>query len=52
MLSHESTQVQELYYPALQALLKEHTGASRVHIFDHTQRRGTIRYGSWLSMVL
>ena len=36
-------QVEELYYPALEALLKQQTGASRVHVFDHTQRRGSVR---------
>ncbi|KAI0401930.1 methyltransferase [Xylaria palmicola] len=31
--------VQELYYPAVEAIVKAKTGASRVIIFDHTYRK-------------
>ena len=31
-------QVQALYWPAVERLIKEHTGASRVVNFDHTRR--------------
>ena len=33
-------QVQALYYPEVEQLIKRVAGATRVHIFDHTIRRG------------
>ena len=33
-------QVAERYYPLVEQLLLKATGATRVHIFDHTLRRG------------
>lgn len=35
-------QVSQRYYPLVEKLLLEATGASRVHIFDHTLRKGHI----------
>ncbi|MXY57700.1 MAG: methyltransferase [Gammaproteobacteria bacterium] len=32
--------VKRLYYPAMEKLAKECTGAARIHIFDHTVRHG------------
>ena len=32
-------QIRNLYYPEAERLLKQITGADRVHIFDHTLRR-------------
>jgi hypothetical protein len=34
--------IREVYYPEIEALLKRATGASKVLVFDHTQRFGTI----------
>ena len=31
-----------MYYPAVEKLLKEATGATRVLIFDHTKRNGHV----------
>lgn len=39
-------QIKLKYYPALEALLKKVAKASRVHIFDHTLRRGEVKYVS------
>lgn len=36
-------QVSARYYPLVHDLLKEVTGATRVHIFDNTVRNGHIR---------
>ncbi len=36
-------QIKSTYYLDVEKLLKKVTGASRVHIFDHTLRKGTIR---------
>ncbi len=33
-------QIKSVYYPEIEALIKEHTGASRVVVFDHTLRSG------------
>ncbi len=35
---HDPAEVEQTYYPELEALLKAETGASRVRIFDHTVR--------------
>ena len=35
--------MEALYFPALAAMLKERTGATRVHVFDYTPRRGTLQ---------
>ena len=35
----DDDEVRQVYYPEAEAFLKEHTGASRVFIFDHLQRR-------------
>ena len=36
-------QVEGQYYPLAAEMLKKETGASRVHIFDHTLRQGHVR---------
>lgn len=36
-------QIKTVYYPMMEKLLKKATGASRVYIFDHTLRKGTIK---------
>ena len=36
---YSNTQVERDYYPEIEALVKQTTGASRVIIFDHTRRR-------------
>ncbi len=36
-------QVKARYYPEVQELLKRTAGASRVHIFDHTIRKGSAK---------
>ncbi|MDX1465172.1 MAG: CmcJ/NvfI family oxidoreductase [Halomonas sp.] len=36
---YDDAQVERVYYPEIEALVKEATGASRVVIFDHTRRR-------------
>ncbi|MBT3989824.1 MAG: methyltransferase [Rhodospirillaceae bacterium] len=36
----DSEELQSVYYPEMEALVKKHTGASRVVIFDHTIRTG------------
>lgn len=35
---YDEAQIKEVYYPDCVELLKRHTGASEVHIFDHTLR--------------
>ena len=35
----DNDEVRRVYYPEAEAFIKEHTGASRVFIFDHLQRR-------------
>ena len=37
---YEPGQIASVYYPEIEALIKEHTGASRVVVFDHTLRSG------------
>ncbi|WP_297797522.1 CmcJ/NvfI family oxidoreductase [uncultured Marinobacter sp.] len=36
---YDNTSVEQEYYPEIEALVREATGASRVLIFDHTRRR-------------
>lgn len=36
---YDDDEVAQVYYPEAERLLKEATGATRVHIFDHTVRR-------------
>ena len=36
-------QVSAAYYTALESVIKQETGATRVHVFDHTIREGSIR---------
>lgn len=36
-------QIKSTYYSDIEKLLKKVTGATRIHIFDHTLRKGTIR---------
>ena len=36
--------MQKRYYPLVEALIKTATGATRVHVFDNTVRKGSIRY--------
>lgn len=36
---YDDEEVKRVYYPEAERLLKEQTGADRVHIFDHTVRR-------------
>src|SRR5687767_3815958 len=33
-------QLETVYYPEVAALIKQHAGAKRVHVFDHTLRSG------------
>lgn len=39
LLTGSDEEVAQVYYPEVEALLKEHTGASRVVFFDHTIRK-------------
>ncbi len=41
--ARDALQIKSVYYPVMEKLLKKATGASRVHIFDHTLRKGTIK---------
>ncbi len=41
--ARDALQIKSVYYPMMEKLLKNATGASRVHIFDHTLRKGTIK---------
>lgn len=36
-------EVERIYYPLAEKLLKEATGATRVHTFDHTLRLGHLK---------
>ena len=36
----DNASVKRLYYPAMEKLAKQCTGAARIHIFDHTVRHG------------
>ena len=36
---YDDEEVRRVYYPEAEAILKELTGADRVHVFDHTVRR-------------
>lgn len=38
-LFSDEKRIEEEYYPQIESILKEHLGASRVFIFDHTLRR-------------
>jgi hypothetical protein len=38
----DDDEVRQVYYPEAEAFIKEHTGASRVFIFDHLQRRRVV----------
>jgi len=42
-MAHNALQIKSIYYPMMEKLLKKATGASRVHIFDHMLRKGTIK---------
>lgn len=35
---YDDAQISEIYEPEIEALLKQATGAARVHVFDHTRR--------------
>lgn len=37
---YNDEEVTQVYYPEMEALLKRTTGAHRVHVFDHTVRKG------------
>jgi hypothetical protein len=37
---YDAEEVRSVYYPEIEALIKAHTGATRVLIFDHTVRAG------------
>jgi len=39
LLSSSDAEIERVYYPEVEALLKKHTGASRVVFFDHTVRK-------------
>ena len=41
--ARDALQIKSVYYPMMEKLMKKATGASRVHIFDHTLRKGTIK---------
>ena len=36
-------QIKSTYYSDIEKLLKRVTGATRIHTFDHTLRKGTIK---------
>ncbi len=40
-------QVVARYYPIVEPFLKAVTGATRVHIFDHTLRMGALQCGAF-----
>lgn len=42
-LMNNAVQVHQRYYPAIEQLIKQVSGASRVHVFDHTLRSGSVR---------
>ena len=39
---YERDEVETVYYPEAEALIRQVTGATRVHIFDHTVRSGDV----------
>jgi hypothetical protein len=39
---YDEDELKRVYYPEVEALVKQHTGAVRVHIFDHTLRNGAV----------
>jgi hypothetical protein len=39
----DDAEVQKTYYPEVEALVKKHTGASRVIVFDHTLRKSSVK---------
>jgi hypothetical protein len=39
---YDEEELKRVYYPEVERLVKAETGASRVHIFDHTLRNGAI----------
>jgi len=39
LLGSSDAEIEKVYYPEVEALLKKHTGASRVVFFDHTVRK-------------
>ncbi len=42
----DEDEVRAVYYPEVEALIKEHTGAHRVLVFDHTLRSGHAERGA------
>ena len=44
--NNEDEEIEKKYYPRIEELLKGHTGADRVFIFDHTVRRRIPKYAS------
>jgi hypothetical protein len=38
-LFNDNEKIRRDYYPQIEALVKEHTGASKIYLFDHTIRR-------------
>ncbi|KAK9832919.1 hypothetical protein WJX74_001764 [Apatococcus lobatus] len=44
----DGAEVKRLYYPRLEELLLKETGATRVHIFDHTLRNGTAKESKYV----
>ncbi|KAK9832920.1 hypothetical protein WJX74_001764 [Apatococcus lobatus] len=47
----DGAEVKRLYYPRLEELLLKETGATRVHIFDHTLRNGTAKESKYVLLV-
>jgi len=46
ILSSSEAEIEKAYYPEVEALLKKHTGASRVVFFDNTVRRGAAAHST------
>jgi hypothetical protein len=45
---YDADEVREVYYPEVERLVKEKTGATRVIVFDHNVRNGSNRHArSW-----
>ncbi|RPA95782.1 hypothetical protein L873DRAFT_1929353 [Choiromyces venosus 120613-1] len=44
--NNEDEEIEKKYYPRIEELLKKHTGANRVFIFDHTIRKRIPKYAS------
>ncbi|KAG0640046.1 hypothetical protein HOY80DRAFT_885307 [Tuber brumale] len=44
--NNEDEEIERKYYPKIEELLKKHTGADRVFIFDHTVRKRIPQYPS------